>query len=71
MAEIKRTTQQNNQIDKCIMRNGQILTPKQVAKKIDGGAHVTHKGQEVHSVEGKHVQTNPDKSKKNNLVPKK
>jgi len=71
MAQIKKPIIQDNQVKRHVMQNGQSLTPKQVAKKVDGGERVTYKGQEVHSVEGKHVRTNPDNTKKNNLIPKK
>ena len=70
MAKIKQVITQGNQAKKYEMQGGQSLIPKQVAKKVDGGEHVTYKGQEVHSVKGEHVRSNPDGKSKNNLVKK-
>jgi len=51
--------------------NYPALTPKQSVKKISQGTDFIHKGADIHSVKGKHIRTNPDDKKSNNLVPKK
>ena len=71
MDKIKKVITKDNQADRYVMQGGQSLTPKQVAKKVDGGEKVTFKGHEVHSVEGKYIRSNPDETRKNNLVQKK
>jgi len=70
MAQIKQVITQANQAKRYVMQDGQSLAPRQAAQKVDGGERVTHKGQEVHSVVGKHIRSNPDGTSKNNLVKK-
>ena len=71
MAVIKKPIIKNNQVDTYVMRGGQSLTPKQVAQKVEKGEKVIFKGREVQSVDGEHVRSKPDGTKKNNIIPKK
>jgi len=68
--KIKEVITEGNQAKKYVMDTGRSFTPKQVAQKVEGGERVTYKGQEVHSVEGKHIRSNPDGKSRNNLVQK-